>query len=188
MKKTLFLAILFISTSGYLFAQNPELNSKKWAIEVNALWPVFPGNLYSARVLRQVYSNEKTSGEAYLGFLHRPFEFREAEGNFSNSAVIFGYRQYIWKGLNAELYNALGPGKIRNSVVNGLDYNSTDYEIGMLIGYRIQFFQSKRTPLYINLMPLGFAYVAAQSDPHPIIGQTKESAIYFGKIQVGIRF
>lgn len=182
----IFTFLLLISSA--LKSQDTLLSQRKWAVEVNALWPIFPGNIYSARILRQVYANNSTSADVYLGFAHRPFEFRETEGEFSNSALVFGYRQYIWKGLNAELYNAIGPGRVRNSVVNGNDYNSVDYEIGMLAGYRIHFFKKKRTPLYVNLMPVGFAYVAYQSNPHPIVGQTEERPIYFGKVQVGIRF
>jgi len=186
-KVSLTLMLFIIAFQTFAQEENTPFN-QKWAFEINALWPIFPGNLYSARMFRQVYNKDKTSGEIYLGFAHRPFEYREAEGNFSNSAAVFGYRQYLWKGLNAEFYNALGPGRIRNSVVNGLDYNSIDYEIGFLLGYRFQFLKTKRTPMYVNLMPIGLAYVAFQSNPHPIVGQTKESAIYFGKIQLGIRF
>lgn len=187
--KSLIVILLFISTFTLsTSAQDSLLNKRKWAFEVNALWPIFPGNIYSARFVRQVYANNQTAGDVYLGFAHKPYEFRNTEGEFSNSAIVFGYRQYIWKGLNAEFYNAIGPGRIRNSVVNGKDYRSTDYELAMLLGYRIHFLKSKRTPLYINLMPVGFAYVAYQSNPHPIVGQTEERPIYFGKVQIGLRF
>lgn len=37
-------------------------------------------------------------------------------------------------------------------------------------------------------MPVGIAYVAYQTNAHPIVGQAKERPIYFGKIQLGIRF
>ena len=187
--KSLISTLLFLfAFSASSSAQDSLSNSHKWAVEVNALWPIFPGNIYSARVLRQAYANNHTSADIYLGMAHKPYEFRETEGEFSNSAIVFGYRQYLWKGLNAELYNAIGPGRVRNSVVNGKNYKSIDYEIGLLAGYRIQFMKKKRTPLYMNLMPVGFAYVAFQSNPHPIVGQTEERPIYFGKIQVGIQF
>lgn len=187
--KSFISVLLFITTFTFSSsAQDSLLNSRKWAIEVNALWPVFPGNIYSARVLHQVYANAKTSADVYLGFAHKPYEFRDTEGEFSNSAIVFGYRQYIWKGLNAEFYNAIGPGRIRNSVVNGQNYRSIDYELAMLLGYRIHFLKKKKTPLYVNLMPVGIAYVAYQSNPHPIVGQTEERPIYFGKVQVGLRF
>lgn len=188
MNKQLLLVTVSVLLAATTFAQSAPANQQRWAFEVNALWPIFPGNIYSARVLRQVYQNDKTGGDVYLGFAHRPFEFRAEEGNFSNSAVVFGYRQYLWKGLNAEFYNAIGPGRIRRSVVNGQDYNSIDYEIAALAGYRLQFLTHKRTSLYLNLMPVGIAYVAYQSNPHPIVGQTDERPIYFGKIQLGIRF
>lgn len=92
MKKTCLLVCITILLFSDLFAQSSEGYVQKWAFEINALWPVFPGNIYSARVMRQLYSTDNTSGEAYLGFAHRPYEFREDEGNFSNSAVVFGYR------------------------------------------------------------------------------------------------
>ena len=70
----------------------------------------------------------------------------------------------------------------------GFMYFCSYYELAMLLGYRIHFLKIKKTPLNVNLMPVGIAYVAYQSNPHPIVGQTEDRPIYFGKIQLGIRF
>ncbi|AQG78004.1 hypothetical protein [Spirosoma montaniterrae] len=161
---------------------------RRWSVEANLLWPIFPGNIYSAKVLRTLYSKGRTAGEAYVGLLHRPYEFRAEEGRFSNSALLFGYRQYVWKGLNAEWYNAIGPGRLEGSVVDGRSYRSTDYEVGVLVGYTVRFNEQRKLPLYVNLQPLGFSYVAYQSNRHPIVGQTAETPIYVGAVQVGVRF
>lgn len=170
-----------------LTAQGRPSPVRTWSVEVNLLWPIFPGNLYSAKVLRTLYANQKTSGEAYLGLSHRPYEFRADEGQFSNSALLFGYRQYIWKGLNAEWYNAIGPGRINSSVVDGRNYRSTDYEVGLLLGYIFRFNMQRKLPLYLNIQPVGFSYIAYQSNPHPIVGQSGERPFYFGSVQFGVQ-
>jgi hypothetical protein len=184
MKKHCLALLVLGLTSHVLFAQT----APKWSLEINPLWVVYPGNLYSAKALYQVYSTERTSGEVYAGVLHRPYEFRDTEGRFSNSALLFGYRQYVWRGLNVEWYNAAGPGRLQNSVVDGRDYRSFDLEIGGLLGYTFRMNRNKRLPLYVNLQPVGVSYVWYKSNGHPIVGQTSERPIYFGALQLGVQF
>lgn len=182
------MTMLAVALLLVLHAASAQPTTRPFNVEVNVLWPIFPGNLYSAKALYTVYKSDKSAGQVYLGFSHRPYEFRDDEGDFSNSAVLFGYRQYLKKGFNIEWYNALGPGRLNNSVVNGQDYRSTDYEIGLLLGYTFEFLQNSKTPLYVNLQPVGVAYLAYQSDPHPIVGQDDETPFYFGAIPLGIKF
>ncbi|MDX1913479.1 MAG: hypothetical protein SFV22_18430 [Saprospiraceae bacterium] len=187
MKKCVFpllIAALFFN-QAWLSAQNQP---KKWSVEVNPLWIVYPGNLYSVKALYRLFEHEKSAGEIYLGLLHRPSEFREKEGDFSNSALLFGYRHYAWKGFNIEWYNAAGPGRLDNSVVDGKDYRSFDLEIGGLLGYTFEFNKRGKLPFYVDLQPVGLAYVYYRSNGHPVAGQDREKPIYFGAIQAGLRF
>ncbi|NJK72351.1 MAG: hypothetical protein HC926_03130 [Synechococcaceae cyanobacterium SM2_3_60] len=71
----------------------------------------------------------------------------------------------------AEIYQAFGPGFNRNNAIDGKDYNSWDYEVGVLAGYRWELFgQQKRdknkVSPYISTQH-GIYYLAAQSNPHP---------------------
>lgn len=87
---------------------------------------------------------------------------------------------------------AFGPGFNRNNIVDGKDYKSWDYEIGLLAGYGWEFLkkekrdQNKVSP-YISTQH-GFYFLAAQSNPHPIIDFTDEKPIYVGTLNLGIKF
>ena len=174
------------------FGQGQDLPSKKWGAEVNLLWPIFPGNIYKGQVTYETWRNKDWAGDVFVGFHIRPSEFREEEGDFANYALTFGYRQFVWKGLHLELYNAFGPGFNLNNAVDGKDYTSWDYEVGLLAGYRWELLKkekrekSKFSP-YLSTQH-GFYYVASKSNPHPILGSTGEVPIYVGTINFGLRF
>ena len=182
--------ILAFSTSSY--GQTTELNEKKWGAEINLLWPIYPGNIYKGQATYESWRKNDLAGDVYVGFHIRPSEFREEEGDFANYALTFGYRQFIWKGLHLELYNAFGPGFNRNNAIDGKDYTSWDYEVGLLAGYRWEFLKKeKRESLkfspYLSTQH-GFYYLAAQSNPHPIIGFVGERPIYVGTLNFGVKF
>jgi hypothetical protein len=192
MKKciTVFALSMLIAITSY--AQQTNAPSKKWGAEINFLWPIFPGNIYKGQATYEAWRNNDLAGDIFVGVHIRPFEFREEEGDFSNYALTFGYRQYIWKGLHVELYNAFGPGFNRNNAINGRDYTSWDYEFGVLAGYRWEFLsqekrQSSKFSPYLS-MQHGFYYLAAQSNPHPIVDFTGEKPIYVGTLNFGVRF
>ncbi|MCU0435409.1 MAG: hypothetical protein MUC87_18270 [Bacteroidia bacterium] len=192
MKKAgLLIAIVLIVTST-IHAQTDSPAIKKWGAEVNLLWPIFPGNIYKGQVTFETYRKKDFAGDAYIGFHIRPFEFREDEGDFANYALTFGYRQFFWKGLHAEVYQAFGPGYNRNNVIDGKNYSSWDYELGLLAGYRWEFIKKeKRDKLRISpyiSSQHGFYYLAAQTNPHPIRNFDGEAPIYVGTLNFGVKF
>lgn len=192
MKKIVLIIAFIANTALTTFSQNQNNPSRKWGAEVNLLWPIFPGNIYKGQITYETWRKGDLAGDVFVGFHIRPSEFREEEGDFANYALTFGYRQFVWKGLHLELYNAFGPGLNRNNAVNGKDYTSWDYEVGVLAGYRWEFLKkekrekSKFSP-YLSTQH-GLFYVASKSNPHPIVGSTGESAIYVGTLNFGIRF
>lgn len=191
MSRVLLVITLIAMTAATAFSQekNP---SRKWGAEVNLLWPIFPGNIYKGQVTYETWRINDWAGDVFAGFHIRPSEFREEEGDFANYALTFGYRQFVWKGLHLELYNAFGPGFNRNNAVDGKDYTSWDYELGVLAGYRWEFLkkekrEKKKFSPYLSTQH-GFYYVASKSNPHPIIGSTGEKPIYVGTLNFGVRF
>ena len=192
--KNVAVALAVLVTMGTLTAQenNDSSTAKKWGAEVNLLWPIFPGNIYKGQVTYEAWRNNHLAGDVYVGFHIRPFEFREEEGDFANYAITFGYRQFLWQGFHLEVYQAIGPGFNRNNAIDGQDYMSWDYELGVLAGYRWEFLsKEKRDKMKISpylSMQHGFYYLAAQSNPHPIIGFTEEAPFYVGTLNFGIMF
>lgn len=192
MKKTITLSVLVLVALLASTAQGQNTPSRKWGAEVNVLWPIFPGNMYKGQVTYEAWRQNQLAGDIFAGFHIRPSEFRAEEGDFANYALTFGYRQFVWEGLHLELYNAFGPGFNRNNAVDGKDYTSWDYEIGLLAGYRWEFLkkekrESVRFSPYLSTQH-GFYYVAAKSNPHPIVDFTGESAVYVGTLNFGFRF
>jgi hypothetical protein len=192
MKSILIYVALTAITAITAFGQEQNIPSRKWGAEVNLLWPIYPGNIYKGQATHETWRKNDLAGDVFVGFHIRPSEFRKEEGDFANYALTFGYRQFVWKGLHLELYNAFGPGFNRNNAVDGKDYTSWDYEVGLLAGYRWEFLKKEKREK-IKFSPYlstqhGFYYVASQSNPHPIVGSTGESAIYVGTLNFGIRF
>lgn len=192
MERVILTIALIAITAITAFPQENNNPSRKWGAEVNLLWPIYPGNIYKGQVTYETWRKNDLAGDLFVGLTIRPFEFREAEGDFANYALTFGYRQFVWKGLHLELYNAFGPGFNRNNAVDGKDYTSWDYEVGLLAGYRWEFLKKeKREKMKISpylSTQHGFYYVASKSNPHPIIGSTGERPIYVGTLNLGIRF
>lgn len=183
---------MWLTACTTLFAQTENVAVKKWGAEVNLLWPIFPGNIYKGQLTYETWRTNELAGDAYVGFHIRPFEFREDEGDFANYALTFGYRQFFWKGLHAEVYQAFGPGYNRNNVIDGKNYTSWDYEIGLLAGYRWEFLKKeKREKLKVSpylSSQHGVYYLAAQSNPHPIRNFEGEAPIYVGTLNFGLKF
>jgi hypothetical protein len=192
MKKLVTFGVFLIAFSFQLHAQVDAPLPKKWGVEINVLWPVFPGNMYKGQVTYETWRKKDLAGDVFVGYHIRPFEFREQEGDFANYALTFGYRQYVWKGLHLEFYNAFGPGFNRNNAVNGNNYTSWDYEVGLLTGYRWDLMKPEkranaRFHPYLSVQH-GFYYVAAKSNPHPIGEADGERAVYVGILNFGLRF
>ena len=187
MNTLLIFLVMITITSINAIAQEEQAISKKWGAEINVLWPIFPGNIYKGQITYETWRDQDLAGDVFAGITARPFEFREDEGDFSNYALTFGYRQFVWKGLHAEIYQAVGPGFNRNNAIDGKDYTSWDYEIGLLAGYRWEFYSTKESSFYVSTQH-GIYYVAAKSNPHPIKNFTGEEPIYVGTLNIGILF
>jgi hypothetical protein len=192
MKKIITLIAIAFSLVLHVHAQEMSSSSKKWGAEINILWPIFPGNIYKGQVTYETWRKNHLAGDAFVGFHIRPTEFREDEGDFANYALTFGYRQFFWKGLHAEIYQAIGPGFNTKNVIDGKNYTSWDYEVGFLLGYRLELFRKeKRDKMKISpylSTQHGFYYVAAKSNPHPIRNFEEEQPVYVGTLNLGIRF
>jgi len=144
MRRVFLTNALIAITAITAFSQEKNNLSRKWGAEVNLLWPIYPGNIYKGQVTYETWRKNDLAGDVFVGFHIRPSEFREEEGDFANYALTFGYRQFVWKGLHLELYNAFGPGFNRNNAVDGKDYTSWDYEVGLLAGYRWEFLKKEK--------------------------------------------
>lgn len=185
---------VLVVLSLLLYAQEAdaqEQSDRKWMVEFNVLYPIYPANIYDLKIGRELWESGDLRGEFLAGIHLRPEEFRDTEGDFRDISVILSYRQYLWKGLNIESYNLLSNGRLNNHVTTGEDYSSFDMVNALFIGYNLEFGKAKR--LYV-LTQLGFARVNYKSNPWPIYEdntltiEEDEGVFFNGGVQIGFKF
>lgn len=153
-------------------------------LETSALWPVFPGHLF---LLRSVWSVPRARGGLLVGVQgHIPHD-REAEGRFASLSGQLGWRQFIAYGLHVDALVNAGWGRLRDSTIDGQDYDSFDVELIATAGWRFAF-----GPLYAVLQPVGIGAVVYKSNPWPIQGRSgaprTEGPIFVGNVMLGYQF
>ena len=176
---------------GAYWVHAQEQNDRKWGVEFNALYPIYPSNVYDLKVGRELWKKGNYKGELLTGIHLRPEEFRDTEGDFKDISLILSYRQYLWRGLNIESYNLLGSGRLNNHVTTDKDYSSFDVVNALFIGYKVDFEKAKR---FYVLTQLGFARVNYKSNPWPIYEddtlttEEEENVFFNGGVQIGLKF
>lgn len=145
MKKSiiLLLAVIFVNTA---IAQDKERADDflKSAVEIDALWPFYPGTL-RAHYTRTLWQK----GDLLLGVnIDFPVN-RDTEGRFADYSIASGYRQYFWKGFHVEFNQTTGLGVLENHVSTGETYRGFDWLISGYIGYK--FDVAKNSIFYLNL-------------------------------------
>ena len=186
--KVVLCTLLALSTS--LYGQTNEPSAKKWGAEFNILWPIFPGNLIRTQMTRSIWQNENIKGDVLFGININFPQDRETEGRFSDYSIVTGYRQYLFKGLHVEFNQQMGYGNLRNHVTTKKEYNSFDWGVQLLAGYK---YDIPKTKLY-TAVQLGAGSTIYQSNPWPIYTDdtlTEEvgnEIIFVGGIQLGVRF
>lgn len=151
-------------------------------LETSVLWPVFPGLFFQLRTALPATD----SAQIIVGAQWKLPEDRADEGEFSHVDATLGWRQYLWKGLHVDGLAAVGWGRLRDSTLDGRDYDSLDVELSALLGYRIDL-----RDVYVLLQPVGIAGVVYRSNPWPIRGEgtpRTEGPIYMGNVLVGLHF
>lgn len=189
MKKTL-ITIIFASLTCILFAQQePMAVTPKNAVEIDALWPFFPG-AFRAHYTRTLWKKGNLRGDLLVGAnIDFPAD-RETEGRFADYSLVTGYRQYLWRGLHVEFNQTTGLGVLQDHVTTGETYRSFDWLMTGYIGYRFDFGKSN----WYLLPQFGIAGVVYKSNPWPIYKdetlekEVGEQPFSLGALRLGFRF
>ncbi|MDP1818030.1 MAG: hypothetical protein Q8K92_26495 [Leadbetterella sp.] len=188
--KSIFATMFGIISLTNSSAQEQE-NSFKNGVEINILFPIYPGNEYAAKYTRVLWQKDQLKGELLLGLNVHPEHFRETEGKFSDYALSTGYRQYFWKGLFVEYSQLNAFSSLKNHVTTGKDYNSFALVSTGTAGYKYSFGKSKR--IY-SILQMGIAKVVYKDNPWPILEdntlqkEVGETPFLYGGVQIGINF
>lgn len=189
MQKLIILLLVVISVNTVIAQDNNRaIDLKKSAVEIDALWPFFPGT-FRAHYTRTLWQKGNLKGDLLLGVnVDFPVN-RDTEGRFADYSIASGYRQYFWKGFHVEFNQTTGLGVLENHVSTGETYRGFDWLMSGYIGYKFDF----ANKFYI-LPQFGFAGVVYRSNPWPIFEdetlttEVGESPFLLGSLRVGIKF
>jgi len=112
-RQFLMFGIFSLLTTAVVAQTEPE--SRKWAIETDILWPIFPGATRT-HITFQCWQKGALRGDVYAGINVDFPQNRETEGRFADYSIASGYRQYFWKGLHLEFSQTTGIGVLQNHV------------------------------------------------------------------------
>ena len=186
-RQFLMFGIFSLLTTAVVAQTEPE--SRKWAIETDILWPIFPGATRT-HITFQCWQKGALHGDVYAGINVDFPQNRETEGRFADYSIASGYRQYFWKGLHLEFSQTTGIGVLQNHVSTGKTYRSFDWLITGYIGYK---FELARKKLYV-LPQFGVARVLYKSNPWPIFEdktltkEVGETPFMLGSLRFGYNF
>lgn len=169
-------------------AQTEATPDFRQAVEIDALWPAFPG-AFRAHYTRTLWQSGHWRGDLLAGVnVDFPAD-RETEGRFADYSLATGYRQYVWKGLHLEVNQTTGVGVLQDHVTTGETYTGFDWLVSGYLGYRFDVAQR-----WYILPQAGLARVVYKSDPWPVYEdgslekEVGESAFPLGSLRAGFRF
>lgn len=194
-KSNVSLLLLLLVSTNLAMAQETntgEVNPKRWGIEYS---PVGFGlfRISQAKATFTLNVNHQFKTELGLGFMWQPYSTTKAsesfneDGEYSALMASIGVRQYLWKGLHFEEVVNLGRGSIRNSLVDGNDYDAFVIFTQTFLGYRVDFFKNKKTGLYL-IGQMGVGYVPLNTNQWPRVEENGSSVYPLGDLKVGVSF
>jgi hypothetical protein len=131
-------------------------------MEVNVLWPFFPGGMFDARVLLPGV----TAGGLVVVGARSDYNqsLRSDEGQAFELYAQLGYRQFVWRGLHAELITETGLDHLAHGVgaMSAHTANALAFVVWGFAGYQ----QPLTDRFYVNVRA-GAGYMAYHSDPWP---------------------
>ncbi len=191
------IAVLLLTVFSYNLANAQEINpkefqSKRWGIEYS---PVGLGlfRISQGKVTYALNVKKQFKTEIGLGLLVQPYsttkgsESFNKDGEYSAFMASVGIRQYFWKGLHFEQVTNLGRGSIRNSLVNGNDYDAFVVFSQTFLGYRFDFFKNRKAGFYL-IGQVGIGSVPVNTNQWPRVEENSSSFYPLGDLKVGISF
>lgn len=189
MQKSTLLFLLLAAFASNLSAQSNPVQSHKFGLETDVLWPFFPGATRT-HLTYKLWQKGHLRGDVYVGLNVDFPQDRETEGRFADYSLASGYRQYLWQGLHLEFSQTTGLGVLQNHVTTGQTYRSFDWLVTGYVGYKFDFAKNK----FYLLPQFGVANVLYKSNPWPIYEDSTlqqevgEAPFLLGALRLGISF
>lgn len=150
-------------------------SSSKWGLGTSATYPI--NSIYMVQLSYSVWS----MGDVLTGYAYQHWF---DQGRSHAHTLILGYRQFIWRGLHAEveLWPAYNPFK---SSVDGKTYSGVELWVSARVGYRFDFKVIGRELFILPQPSLGLGL--ARQNRWPKMG-TGYTPIFEPQLIVGARF
>lgn len=189
-------AIFFMLLTGYIthtrmaqahsaseqHSSSPGQTEDKNALEINILWPFFPGGLTDVKLLRPIVGSGNTRGELIIGAFS-DFSWRARDANAGKVATLaakFGYRQYLWSGFHIETTVNTGWRQEKDNPNDGSTLNAFVGRLWSFAGYQ----HSLSERWYMNVRG-GLGVHLWRTDRY---GSTEKKLVPVGDLNLGIRF
>ncbi|MFM2388008.1 MAG: hypothetical protein RL660_2765 [Bacteroidota bacterium] len=151
MTKSIKLLVLPLLLAGNVaLSQNTTSTARTWGLEAELVQPFLP----TVNILRinatkaATFKNKKVKGDILLGMYIRPNVKHDVVEKINEYMVVGGYRQYFWKGLNAEAKLNAGYAWGTKNLFDGKDYETATLFWESNLGYKFMFANNTRYNLY----------------------------------------
>lgn len=184
--------IALLSTVAVQAQVNASPEPHRWGAEFSAIGiSVF--SLYQGKVTYALNPTKPYKTEIGLGFLIQPESTRPTneafndDGLYSANQASAAVRQYFWKGLHVEQVVNFGNASIRDSKVDGDDYESFVVFSQTFLGYKFDLMKKERIGLFV-IGQAGLGAVPYSSAPWPTVDSGGSSVYPLGDLKIGINF
>lgn len=160
-------------------AATPSAPSDRVSIEVNVLWPFFPGGISEFRVVVPVAAGGSLVVGAYSDFASRVVR-DDSYGKVANLSGKLGWRQSVWRGVHVEASANLGWRHEERRPPNDVTVDGFQIRLWGLAGYTHDF--SPR--LYANARA-GLGVHIYRSDE---LGDLEKKLVPGADLNLGVRF
>lgn len=170
---------------------DPTKLAGNWGLETEVVWPLLPEvGIFTLKGTHTLWGTPGgLRGDAIVGAYARPNVSHDVVEKIDEYLGTVGYRQYVWKGLHAEVMTHIGWAGGTKNKIDGKDYSDLSWLLETNVGYRVGFFEPGGigTPGKV-----GF-YLAPQAGMvagiYTNIGPRESSDLFFtGKLIAGMSF
>lgn len=145
---------------------NDNINAREWGFDIELVQPFIPTvQITRLQTTKTLYASTKQHGALLVGAYIRPNVKHDVVEKINEYMAMIGYRQYIWKGLHAELKSNMGYAWGTKNLIDGKDYETPTWFWESNIGYKFNFVKRERSNLYMIVNAGGLGKIVADIGP-----------------------
>jgi len=125
--------------------------AQTWGLETDVAYALVPGvRAYTLNATHTLWGErDSLRGDVVFGIYLRPRVAHNVVETLDEYLLNAGYRQYLWKGLHAEVMLQGGYAWGWNNALDGKDYQAPSILAAVHAGYRFAFLEDKAFGFYV---------------------------------------